>query len=85
MAGVDPAAVAAVAERVLRSLRVGADAQGRSLVQLDFAVGALAGCRIELRRVGCGVEVQVRDEGGAVDPRERDVVEALRRRGIDVV
>jgi hypothetical protein len=81
----DPTALAAVAERVLRSLRVGTDAQGRSLVQLDLADGPLAGCRVELRRVSGGVTVDVRDGNGAADARESLVVEALRRRGIEVV
>jgi hypothetical protein len=74
-----------VAERVLRSLRVGTDAQGRSLVQLDVAEGPLAGCQVQLRRVAGGVAVEVRDHAGAPDAREDVVVEALRRRGIEVV
>lgn len=82
---VEPATLAAVAERVLRSLRVGTDPQGRSLVQLDVAEGSLAGCRIQLLRVGGGVAVEVRDEAGAPDAREQVVVDALRRRGIEVV
>jgi hypothetical protein len=77
--------VAALAEQVLRSLRVGTDGHGRSLVLLDFASGALAGCQVELRRVAGGVSVAVRGERGAADPRERDVVAALRRRGVEVV
>ncbi len=84
-AAIDPAALVAVAERVLRSLRVGTDAQGRSLVQLDVADGPLGGCRVELRRVAGGVAVEVRDPAGAPDPRELIVVDALRRRGIEVV
>jgi len=85
VAAIDPAALVAVAERVLRSLRVGTDAQGRSLVQLDVADGPLGGCRVELRRVAGGVAVEVRDPAGAPDPRELLVVDALRRRGIEVV
>lgn len=81
----EPAVLAAVAERVLRSLRVGTDAQGRSLVQLEVAEGPLAGCRVQLRRVAGGVAVEVRDHAGAPDAREDVVIEALRRRGIEVV
>lgn len=81
----DPVALAAVAERVLRSLRVGTDAQGRSLVLLEVGTGAFAGCRVELRRVGAGVVVEVRGQDGAPDARARALVEALQRRGIEVL
>lgn len=84
-AGTDPRTITEIAEKVLRTLRVGADAFGRRVVQLQIGAGALAGAWIELRRESGGVRLQMREATGRDHPDLGALETALRARGIQML
>lgn len=83
--GTDPRTITEIAEKVLRTLRVGADASGRRVVQLQIGAGALAGVWIELRRESGGVRLQMREATGRDHPDLAALEAALRARGIQTL
>ncbi|MBI2897497.1 MAG: hypothetical protein HYY06_28320 [Deltaproteobacteria bacterium] len=85
MTATDPRALAEIAEKVLRSLRVGADGSGRRVVQLEIGAGALAGAWIELSREEDGVRLRMRGAAGQEHPELVALEAALRARGIPML
>jgi hypothetical protein len=75
----------AIAEKIVRTLRVGSDASGQPLVILELGAGRFAGARIELRRESGGVRIRMRTGRGTDDAHLEELERALRARGIPIV
>jgi hypothetical protein len=79
--------MAALADRLLRSLRVGRLADGTAMVRLEIDGGARGDLRVELRQTDAGVtavvEAQDGDRARAAEWAER-LTSALSARGLDL-